>query len=67
VLLGGKLGRHPRLAKELPSIFDEQDVIRIVEACLTLYKKKSRRGKRFAEVLTDADFNELVELFSGQG
>ena len=67
VLLGGKLGRHPRLAKELPGIFDEQDVVRIVEACLTLYKEKSRRGKRFAEVLTDADFNELVGLFSRQG
>jgi dissimilatory sulfite reductase (desulfoviridin) alpha/beta subunit len=66
VLLGGKLGRHPRLAKELPGIFDEQDVIRIVEACLTLYKKKSRRGKRFAEILTDADFYDLVALFSSQ-
>ena len=63
VLLGGKLGRHPRLAKALPDIFDEQGVIRIVEACLTFYKKKSRHGKRFAEILTDADFNDLVELF----
>jgi dissimilatory sulfite reductase (desulfoviridin) alpha/beta subunit len=67
VLLGGKLGRHPRLAKELPTVFNAQDVIRIVEACLTLYKEKSRRGKRFAEILTDADFNDLVAPFSNQG
>jgi dissimilatory sulfite reductase (desulfoviridin) alpha/beta subunit len=67
VLLGGKLGRHPRLAKELPGIFDEQGVIGIVEACLAMYKTKSRRGKRFAEVLTDTEFNELVLLFSKQG
>jgi dissimilatory sulfite reductase (desulfoviridin) alpha/beta subunit len=66
VLLGGKLGRHPRLAKELPGLFDEQDVIRIVEVCLTLYKKKSLRGKGFAEILTDDDFNDLVKLFSSQ-
>jgi anaerobic sulfite reductase subunit C len=63
VLLGGKLGRHPRLAKELPDIYDEEEVIGIVEACLTLYKKKSRGGKRFAEILTDSDFDDLVELF----
>jgi dissimilatory sulfite reductase (desulfoviridin) alpha/beta subunit len=67
VLLGGKLGRHPRLAKELPGIFDEQEVIYIVEACLTFYKKKSHRGKRFAEILTDADVNDLNKLFSRQG
>jgi hypothetical protein len=30
------------------------------------YKKKSRGGKRFAEILTAADFNDLVELFSNQ-
>jgi dissimilatory sulfite reductase (desulfoviridin) alpha/beta subunit len=62
VLLGGKLGRHPRLARELPGIFDQQGVIRILEACLALYKKKSRRGKRFAEILTDADFDDLAKL-----
>jgi dissimilatory sulfite reductase (desulfoviridin) alpha/beta subunit len=66
VLLGGKLGRHPRLAKELPGIFDEQGVIRIVETCLTFYKDKSRSGKRFAEIMTDADFDDLIKLFSSQ-
>lgn len=66
VLLGGKLGRHPRLARELPGVFDGQGVVRIVEACLALYKKKSRRGRRFAEVLADADFEDLVDLFSNQ-
>ena len=67
VLLGGKLGRHPRLAKELPGIFDEQDVIDIVATCLTFYKEKSRGGKRFAEILTDDGFDDLVALFSNQG
>jgi anaerobic sulfite reductase subunit C len=60
VLLGGKLGRHPRLARELPGIFSEEGVLRIVEACVALYKKKSRGGKRFAELLIDADVDALL-------
>jgi anaerobic sulfite reductase subunit C len=60
VLLGGKLGRRPRLARELPGIFTEEKVLCIVEACLALYKEKSTEGKRFAEILSEIDFNELV-------
>lgn len=64
VLLGGKLGRHPRLAKQLPGIYDAADVLGIVDACLALYKAKSNGGKRFAEILTDADFEDLAKRFS---
>lgn len=64
VLLGGKLGRHPRLARELPGIFSAPAVIEILEACLDIYKKKSRGGKRFAEILTDADFLSLADRFT---
>ncbi len=55
VQLGGKLGRHPRLAAELPAIYDEDGVIRIVKDCIDFYKAKSRNGKRFAELLKAAD------------
>jgi dissimilatory sulfite reductase (desulfoviridin) alpha/beta subunit len=50
VMLGGKLGRHPRLAEELPGLYSEDDVVKILEVCLDLYKKKSKRGKRFAQI-----------------
>jgi anaerobic sulfite reductase subunit C len=63
ILLGGKLGRHPWLAREIPGIFNEQEVLQIVEGCLDLYKNKSKGGKRFAEILTDADFNALTNRF----
>ena len=56
VLLGGKLGRHPRLAKELPGIFSEEQVVGIIKACIVFYKKKSKNGKRFAEIFTGPDF-----------
>ena len=54
ILLGGKLGRHPRLAGQIPGIYNDQEVLQIVEACLDLDKNKSQNGKRFAEILTDA-------------
>ena len=57
VQLGGKLGRHPRLAQELPGIFTETQVLEIVRDCIGLYKKKSLGGARFAEILSEADFN----------
>ncbi|MEE4607788.1 MAG: 4Fe-4S dicluster domain-containing protein [Desulfobacteraceae bacterium] len=64
VQLGGKLGRHPRLARELPGIYGEDDVIDIVRACVALYKEKSRGGRRFADVLDDRDFENLARRFA---
>ena len=55
VQLGGKLGRHPRLASELPGIYGENDVIKIIQDCIDFYKAKSTNGKRFAELLTEVD------------
>jgi anaerobic sulfite reductase subunit C len=55
IQLGGKLGRHPRLAMELPGIFSEDDVSRVIRDCITLYKQRSRRGERFGDLLTAED------------
>lgn len=66
IQLGGKLGRHPRLAKELPGIYKTQDVLSIVDACLKIYKQKSRLGRRFAEIFSDTDYNALVKLKKGE-
>jgi len=63
VQLGGKLGRHPQLARELPGIYNEDEVIGIVKKCLSFYKAKSRHGERFAELLSDFDVGELEKLF----
>ncbi len=50
VMLGGRLGRHPRLALELPGIFDQDQVMDIVKRCLACYKTAVTRGVRFADV-----------------
>jgi anaerobic sulfite reductase subunit C len=60
VLLGGKLGRHPRLARELPGIFSEEAVLSIVKDCLAFYRKNSKGGERFAEIFTDKAFEERI-------
>jgi dissimilatory sulfite reductase (desulfoviridin) alpha/beta subunit len=63
VLLGGKLGRRPRLARELGCILTEDKAFEIVKECINLYKKKTTGGKRFAEILDDAAFKELESRF----
>ncbi len=59
VLLGGKLGRHPRLGMELPGLFDEDAVVGIVKECLAFYKEKGQTGKRFAALVTEDDVRRL--------
>ncbi len=59
VQLGGKLGRHPQLAKELPGIYSEDEVLDIIKDCITLYKSHSKHGKRFAEVFTPLHFKDF--------
>jgi dissimilatory sulfite reductase (desulfoviridin) alpha/beta subunit len=63
VLLGGKLGRHPQLARELPGLYDEDQVIAIIDACLDFYKQHSRAGERFAQLLTPEAFEALGRQF----
>ena len=56
IQLGGKLGRHPRLAFELEGIFSENEALRLVESCIDYHKKHSKNGARFAELFNPKDF-----------
>jgi dissimilatory sulfite reductase (desulfoviridin) alpha/beta subunit len=58
VLLAGKLGRHPILARELPGVFSEDAVLSIVKNCLAFYRTHSKGGERFAEIFTEQAFEE---------
>lgn len=64
VQLGGKLGRHPCLAKELPGIYSEAQVLAIVKDCLNFYKHNSKHGERFGQLLQPSDFEEMVKRHS---
>ncbi len=55
VMLGGRLGRHPRLAMEIGGIHPHDQVPAIVKSCLAFYKKTSKNGERFSHVLSSVD------------
>ena len=62
IQLGGKLGRHPRLARELPGIYDVATTLEIVHACIGFYKTRSL-GERFGAVLDSEAFERLIGQF----
>jgi anaerobic sulfite reductase subunit C len=51
IMLGGKLGRRPQLAKELKGIYSKSDLLRLVDACLDHFTTENRKGERFGEIL----------------
>ena len=55
VLLGGRLGRHPRLGMELPGLYSHTRVVDLVKSCVSFYKKHSRNGQRFSHTLASLD------------
>ncbi len=63
IQLGGKLGRHPQLAKELPGIYDQDQVLQIVKNCLHFYKENSKHGERFGQILTPANFDAIAARY----
>ncbi len=64
VQLGGKLGRHPQLARELPGIYSQEKVLDIIQYCISIYKQNSRGGKRFAQIFRVSDFDDLLGRLS---
>jgi len=51
ILVGGKLGRHPQLGRELEGIFSLEKTLKVVESCLETYLKHNEAGERFGDVL----------------
>ncbi len=51
ILVGGKLGRHPGLGRELDGIHSEAEVSETVERCLDLYFRHNREGERLGSIL----------------
>ena len=61
IQVGGKLGRHPRLAEELPGIYSPEETLEIIGRCLDHYQKHCRHGERFGEVLERTGIKELTD------
>lgn len=59
VLLGGKLGRHPRLGEELPGIYAAEAILGILGCCLDLRGREGLEGERFGELIERAGMEQL--------
>ena len=59
IQIGGKLGRHPRLAEELPGIHSPEESLDIIRHCLDHYQEYCQHGERFGEVLERTEIKEF--------
>ena len=55
VMLGGRLGRHPRLAMEVAGLHTHDEVLDIIHNSLKFYKENSKNGQRFSHILSSVD------------
>lgn len=51
VLIGGKGGKHPRLAAEFMSLASEKEVFQLLEKTLVYFREFNKGTERFADVL----------------
>jgi len=57
VMVGGKLGRHPQLGKELGGIYSKQEVLAIVDRCLDIYFAYNVGGERLGAILNRVGYH----------
>jgi len=60
VLLGGKLGRHPRLGEEIPGIIGIEEIPGVVEQYLDQYRKHCREGERLGAILERVGMEDFL-------
>ncbi len=63
IQLGGKLGRHPQLAFELPGIHTPAAILEMVDTVIDIYKKRNQKGERFGDIMQPEDIMQLTERF----
>jgi anaerobic sulfite reductase subunit C len=51
ILVGGKLGRHPQLGRELQGLFSVDQAVEVVERCLDHHLEHNQSGERFGNIL----------------
>lgn len=59
VLVGGKLGRHPQLARELTRDLDGDQVLALVSVIVDFYKSKANSGERLGALINRIGWEEF--------
>lgn len=62
ILVGGKLGRHPLLAMEIPGIYGLEETLHMVDRCLDHYQKHCHQGERLGEIL-ERTGSDAIKIF----
>ncbi|RLA91536.1 MAG: sulfite reductase [Deltaproteobacteria bacterium] len=60
IIIGGKLGRHPQLAKEIPGIYSMEKTIKIVETILDFYMENNIKGERLGDIVNRVGMDVLI-------
>lgn len=60
ILLGGKLGRHPRLGQDVGRIFPIRTISAVVELVVDFYKRNCIRGERLGTILEGQGIKDLI-------
>ena len=60
IMVGGRLGRHPQLGRELKGVYSKEEVLAAVKRCLDIYFAHNIAGERFGAILNRAGY-DLIE------
>jgi len=64
ILIGGKLGRHPRLATELVPLASAEEVLEWLRRVLVFYKRHNRAGERLGNIIERLGWEETKKELS---
>ena len=67
VLVDGKLGRHPRLGRELEGVFSAEEVLALVDQYLDFFQMSHIKDSRFERELEQKDFDDILKKASRTG
>lgn len=66
LLVGGKLGRHPRLADTVLEMADKEQLIAVLKATVKLYMNYGRAGERLGGLVERRGFNWMKAKMLGE-
>ncbi len=61
VLVGGRLGRHPRLGSELPGVYSSDEVLFLISKSIKLWVENYEDGKRFGQIMDKVGYEKLLQ------
>ena len=64
VMIGGKLGRHPRFADDLTDFADESEVLKALDVCVDALLNE-KKEKRFGELVRKIGIEEFKRRLNG--